>query len=597
MCGFIGKLSFNEFDEGEVFKANKYTECRGPDSKVVQNNKIENLNLTLIFNRLSILDLAENANQPLNSKKYKSSLMFNGEIFNHMSLRNDLTKKNVEFTTSHSDSEVVLNGLSYYGIDFIEKLRGQFAIFFHSTKKRKIYLVRDRLGQKPLFYSINNEDIVFGSNLLSVLKVKKNFDVSNSEAINYLNYGVIKSPNTLFKNIHKVRPGEIVEIDYSNKKFEQSSKLYWNIDDFKDTQEFELEKFHSLLSEAIELRMSADVPIANFLSGGLDSSSIIKNLHDNKISANTFSVYVDNEKYNEKKYIEEVVRKYQTNHSSIEISSKITSSEIFEGLDSLDEPYSDPSVIPSYLLSREISKKYKVAISGDGGDELLGGYSRVNQIINRKNKFENIYPKLYKIYPAVFGTGNKLLSRSGNIENAYRSYLEDEKLLNLFKVSSDKYDYANGLNNKEGLYKKLLSAEYKFYLSEMMMLKIDRTSMANSLEIRSPFVDHKLVEYIISTKPDYININLSKKILRDYLDPDLSKELIHRDKKGFVFDYEEWIYNNISTVSEIIDAGSIVKNLNKNILKLLSINKSRINSLRLWKLFTLENYLLNLNKI
>ena len=284
--------------------------------------------------------------------------------------------------------------------------------------------------------------------------------------------------------------------------------------------------------------------------------------------------------------------KYNLNHKSTSISTNISFDEINQSLDSLDEPYSDPSVVPSYILSKHISQFYKVAISGDGGDELLGGYERTNRSLQKSSFIGNLISKTYNIYPPILGTGNKFLSKSNNLETKYRSFLEDKKLIKLLNVSSDDNSYADGLDyNDIYHYKKLLVADYKLFLPEMMMFKIDRSSMANSLEVRSPFVDHKLIEFVMSKNTTYVNPNKPKEVLKKYLSVDFSDNFTERNKQGFVFDVESWVFNNINYISNKILNGHIVSDLNSNIINLLSINKSRINGQRIWKLFVLEHYL------
>ena len=212
--------------------------------------------------------------------------------------------------------------------------------------------------------------------------------------------------------------------------------------------------------------------------------------------------------------------------------------------------------------------------------------------IQKTGFFRNFISKAYKFYPAILGTGNKLLSNSSNLEIKYRSYLEDKKLIKLLGVSSASNNFADGLDYKNtNFYKNLLIADYKLFLPEMMMFKIDRTSMANSLEVRSPFVDHKLIEFIMSNNITYLNPGNSKEILKEYLSSDFSEEFILRKKQGFIFDVEGWVFSNLDYLTDKILNGHVVNDLNNKVINLLSINKSRINGQRIWKLFVLEHYL------
>ncbi len=594
MCGFIGKISFNRVDEEKLSICNKNIICRGPDSTKQLTLKSNEINYSFIFNRLSILDLSENADQPMLSENGNHILLFNGEIYNHKELRKYLSSKGVNFTTSHSDTEVILRGLILEGSSFIEKLRGMFSIFYLDKFKKEGLLVRDRLGQKPMYYKKTSDSLSFSSNLNSLINIDNNYKLDEHQILNYLNFGIVSSPDTLFQQYKKLLPGNLIEFNYSNGEFTKKLINYWSTDDHIGSNKFSKEQFFNIFKESVNLRNIADVPIANFLSGGIDSTSIVKSLHDSGQEVNTFSVNSNNQKYDESYWSDLVAEKYSTNHKSINLTSSINMSDIESALDSLDEPYSDPSVVPSYLLSKYISSDYKVAISGDGGDELLGGYKRIALALKNKTFLKNAFSNFYSIYPAFLGTGSTFLSYSNDYTTSYRSYLEDRKLLKLLKIKSKVKELNIPSKNGMSGYKTLLQAEYKFYLSEMMMFKIDRTSMANSLEIRSPFVDHKLVEYILSSNIDYVDISRPKKILKDYLLSDFDNNFVNRQKKGFVFDLENWVYQNTDTLLDTISSGIIGENYKVNNISKLNINKSRINANRIWKMYVLERYISNL---
>ena len=278
--------------------------------------------------------------------------------------------------------------------------------------------------------------------------------------------------------------------------------------------------------------MTADVPIANFLSGGLDSTSIVKNMYEQNKSINSFTVGTDSEKYDESKWANIVSEKYNTNHQSVIVPTNLNFDYVNSIINLMDEPYADPSIIPSYIISNEISKHYKVAISGDGGDELLGGYERTKLSLSKSSKFENYLSKLYKFYPSYFGTGSKFLSKSSELQVKYSSFLEDNNFLKLLKINPQNTDSYININNELDDYKSLILADYQFFLPDMMMYKVDRMSMANSLEVRSPFVDHKLIEYILSHNSTYRKDNENKLLLKNYLLKILIKILFTEKSKG-----------------------------------------------------------------
>ena len=595
MCGFIGEISLDKLNPQKLIKCNELIECRGPDSLVQKNFSAERIQYGLIFNRLAIIDLNNNADQPMESANSSSVIMFNGEIYNHRKLRKELEQKGVKFNTDHSDTEVLLNGLDYFGLDFIEKIKGQFSIAYMQTSSQKVYLIRDRVGQKPLFYSLNSSELIFGSNLKSLVNYKDEFEINNSSIEEYMETGVVSSPNTIFKNINKVEPGQIVEINLSLKPFRLIKTNYWKPENFIDDKIFNEEEFFHLFTEAVSIRLEADVPVANFLSGGIDSTAIAKNLHDSSKTINTFSIAITDSKYDESKWSNEVAKRYGTQHKQVNINSDVQNSEILNSINSLDEPYSDPSVVPSFILCSAISDNYKVALSGDGGDELLGGYKRVSNTFKEKSSLNHLFSKLYNFQPTLFGTGANLSSNNKSYEVSYTGYLFDSKLMKYLNLSSSKHEFIENLRSREfPQYKNLMLEEYNLFLSEMMMLKVDRTSMANSLEVRSPFVDHTLIEYVFSRNHSYYNPENPKQILKSYLSEDFDSSFTSRSKQGFIFDLEGWVFSNLPLISQTLNEGSIINNIRSNFLNYFSYNKTRINANRIWRAFVLEYYLSNI---
>jgi asparagine synthase (glutamine-hydrolysing) len=596
MCGFIGNVSNSRVDINALVETNHLITCRGPDEtkNLDINTKeffgIQDINLQLIFNRLSIIDLSPKASQPMVSKEHKTISMFNGEIYNHRELRKELIKDGETFESNHSDSEVVLLGLSRYGMSYINKLNGQFAIFFIDTKKSKAFLIRDRLGQKPIFYHLLGDKLQFSSNLLSLLKINQHQTLDEKQIYNYLNLGVVPSPSTLFKNYFKVKPGTFLEIDLNVNIYKSKETKYWDIEEKHSSKKFDVEEFMNLFSDSVTKRMESDVDVANFLSGGIDSTSIIKMLSEKDHPVNSFSVSYEDDRYDESYWFNQVVDKYNLNHQTQKLTKDDLNGDIESAINAFDEPYADPSIVPSFTLSRLISENYKVAISGDGGDELLGGYLRLQQLLGRK-KYLHPAKYLNNIYPNFLGTGNRFLKNSSNFSEAYSSYFEDINFTKLLGINASNRIFEELIPNTENTYKKTLIADYNLYLTEMMMLKVDRTSMANSLEVRSPFVDHDLVEYTLGTSHEYFDINNPKKILKEFLSEDFNNEFLNRKKMGFVFNLEKWVFNNINTIKDTVHEGDIIRNLNPNIIDRLLINKSRINAQRIWKIFILEKYL------
>lgn len=596
MCGFIGKIS-DKVDNFEIYKdSNDVISCRGPDETKHIYDKIDkifpdsknNKNILAFFNRLSIIDLSDQASQPMVSDKYKSLILFNGEIYNHKELRIDMESDGIKFKSSHSDTETLLNGFSIYGLDFLYKIEGQFAITFLDSIKNKVYLIRDRVGQKPLFYKFNSYNLCFSSGLRPLALSENQININENSLVDYLDYGVVPSPNTIFKEIYKVEPAEIVQFDISNEiKLERKYK-YWEIEKYIDNKSFEEDIFFDKFSSAVTKRLESDVPIAALSSGGIDSSSIIKNLSGSQKNLSTFSVGYSDPKYDESEWFLKVSEKYGTNQTSSIIEIKNLEKKLNESIESFDEPYSDPSTLPSYLISKEISKNYKVAISGDGGDELLFGYKRSKYMSRYKPK-KYISNSIDKIYPKFLGTGNNFKKYNNEKINAYASFFSDKNFLDILNLNSNLTFEKSFFSKHEDNFKSTMITEYKFFLSEMMMLKVDTTSMANSLEVRSPFVDHKLIEYILMSKIDEHSSIYNKSILKKYLSSDFDKNFLTRDKMGFVFNLEKWIYENSNNVKDVIKGINL--NINLSRTQNLFRFKSRINAQRLWKLYFLAIYL------
>ena len=598
MCGFIGSVTSSQVSENLLASCNERVECRGPDEKIVMRNKTFGSNKkfhNLIFNRLSIIDLSRQASQPMVSDQFNTLMMFNGEIYNHRELREKLESFKVNFRSSHSDSETLLNGLSYFGMDFLKDVNGQFAIFFQNINKKEYFLIRDRAGQKPLYYSYNNDQLFFGSDLKSISNLSNNFSVNKDQLVNYLNFGTTITPGTFFENVQAVLPGECVKFSFnSNQQIIKSNTKYWELSEFLDEKDFKNEEFISLFEDSVWKRLESDVPVSSFVSGGLDSTAVVKALNKKSNNLNTFSMVTDSKNFDETRYMTQVVDKYKTNHSVEVINSDISFEEIKSIVLSFDDIIYDPSIIPTYLLSKNISKNFKVALSGDGGDELLSGYQHYSNFISNKNIPSKLSDVLYSSYPGYFGSGNNILKNSSNWKSAFSSFYSDTKLLELLRIDDFVSFEEIFLSNKENDWKSLMLTDHKFFLNEMMLKKIDRASMLNSLEIRSPFLDHRLFEYVAShsrSEPDYKFI--PKKILKEYLSQDFNNHFLERKKMGFSIDIVELIRKNKLEIYETILNSELNQIYDlKFITKLLYIN-TRFNALRVWKLYCISLYLEN----
>ena len=592
MCGFIGIASKQKIDQNLVSIENERIICRGPDETKIFNKEFNNLNIHLTFNRLSILELSENGSQPIIDETNNYVLIFNGEIFNYIELKDRLKRYENQFRSSNSDSEVLLYGLINEGKDFLNKIIGQFAFVFFDFIKNEVIMARDRTGQKPLFYCLVNDSLLTSSNLKSISNLSGEKDIDEGSFSEYLAQGVVTSPNTIYKNIFKLEPGSVATINLNEEKLKIRKEFYWNIVDFvSEKSNFDPNHFIDLISDSIELRLRSDVPVATFCSGGLDSSFIIKKISEKGYNIPTFSVINQNPKYDESQYINQVIKKYATDHTNDLIDDDINLSDLIKLNKLFDEPYCDASNFPSSLISESISKKFKVAISGDGGDEIFFGYQRFQNYLKQKKLNNYFVDKMFGIYPGWLGTGNNIYRFHNDINKSYLSYFEDIKLIELLNLDYESKLAKKYLNNEINNIKNIMIFENRYYLSELMNLKVDRTSMAHSLEVRSPFVDHRLIEYLLSCSTESLNYKKPKTFVKSQLQDDFDHEFLNRKKMGFVFDLEGLIFSNKNNVKKYILDSNLESLVSLNKIEKLYRNKSRINGLRLYKLLIISDYL------
>jgi asparagine synthase (glutamine-hydrolysing) len=597
MCGFLGIISKNNINNELFQKANNHITCRGPDEKIHLNSleekkfSIHGFNFSFIFNRLSIQDLSPTGKQPMYSKEFNSLIMFNGEVFNHIELRRELESEGFNFYSNFSDTEVLLNGLSKYGKSYLKKINGQFSIFFINFDTNDMFFTRDRLGQKPLYYTESKKELLFGSNFKSLITYKSGIDLDKSSMADFLSYGVIPSPNTIDKNTYKLKPAEILEYTINEDEIRFKNKEeYWQINNLIHENRFDTSLFLKTLDSSIDLRTNADVPISNLLSGGIDSTFISKKIKELGKKFTSYSVFFSS-KYNEKPWIEDVVDKYALTHESLYFNKLEFKSIDEKVINSFDEPYFDPSNMPSYLIYEKVSKEYKVTVTGDGGDELLNGYKRLHASLKPPKYMGRIFENLYKIYPSIFGTGNIFKSRSRDVLDRYESFLNDEKFKKLIFPN-----YQNNFNIKEqyikngNLKKSIMALDYKLFLSEMMLLKVDRTSMAHGIEARSPFLDYRLIEQVLGSKINNERF-FNKKLIKNILSEDFNHEFLNRKKMGFVFDLKKYVYSRDIEFFKIIKDSELSSHLNLTSLRFFKIIRTRINSHRIYKLYILASYL------
>ena len=566
MCGVVGYITNKNNVTRNLINLKKMSSSlvhRGPDSGEVISyiDKIY-----LAHRRLSIIDVSSDGSQPMNSSSNRYIISFNGEIYNHLHLRKLIEKnKNIKWK-SNSDTETLVELFDYFGIEeTLKKISGMFSIALLDKKEKKLFLIRDRMGEKPMYFGYDSNIFFFGSELKAF---KKNEDIKlslNQYALSkYFKYGYVPAPFSIYKNVFKLEPAHYLEIDFDN--FNESKyqlKRYWNKDNLKDfdyNYKDVKNNTEKLLLESVKEQLISDVPLGAFLSSGIDSSLIVSMMQ--KISprnVNTFSIGFLEKEYDEAKNAKKIASYLNTNHNEFYVSSKNVQEIIPNISEIYDEPFSDSSQIPTYLVSSFARKKVKVSLSGDGGDELFGGYNRYlnSSKILKFNNFipnhiKNILIKFLKILSP--STWNKLLYYLMNFYLFPKVNLPGDKIYKIIGLIeknniSDLYDFyishwnGNDLPFVSDKNNYLLKDKYNFvtindftaemmhydsisYLPDDILVKVDRAAMANSLETRAPFLNHELVSYAHNMPTKYKLGKKNKLILRDILSNYLPKNYL-----------------------------------------------------------------------
>lgn len=627
MCGIFGFFSKTGFiNSQELSKSINLLKHRGPDNTGIVlfqkglHRYYSNLvpkgewSSVLSHTRLSIIDLTEAANQPMSNEDDTVWVVYNGEIYNFNEIREDLKAHGHKFR-SRTDSEVIIHGYEEWGIDVVQRFRGMFAFAIFDQRKNKLILARDRLGVKPLKYFYNGETFIFASELKGLIHlIPGRLDLDSVNKFLTLRY--IPSPDTVLEGVKKLSPSEILEFDLNT--WQMRKDTYWRPEFLnKTTISFSEAKegFRRLLSESIFIRTISDVPIGVYLSGGIDSSTIVAFLRENGVdSINTFTLRFDRHSYDESEYARDVAQRFQTVHHEFQ-TPELTYDVLQEIVDSLDEPFGDPSYIPTYFLSKFTSEHVKVILSGDGGDEILGGYKRyfiysrwkilsllppikANFIKNLPleiNK-KSLIGKIQGVSEALsMGYWGAYLMRFNGIRDSLKRFLMTPETYNSFKGFSIE-DIVCDFNDSKKIrdtIERLIWIDMHTYLPDYILTKTDLALMAHSVEGRNPFVDYRLVEFSNCLPPEYKFKEGGKYILKRILEEYLPEEIIYRKKMGFNPPIKYWFRANLDLLCEIFSDGNFVsgdifelKHIHHMIDKFKTTN---INiSEQLWLIMTLE---------
>ena len=560
MCGICGYISNCAISEVEFQKMNDLMSHRGPDDAGIYQTEVRNGFVGVAHRRLSILDLSHNGHQPMFDEEKQCAIVFNGEIYNFEEIRSTLEKKGYTFF-SNCDTEVVLKAYLEYGEFFLQHLNGMFAIAIYDFRNDLLLLARDRLGKKPLYYYKKNKTIVFSSELKPIMQYPYFQKKIRADIIaRYLVRSTIVSPDTIFEDTYKLRPGEYIIY----KDGTVNKKMYWDLlDEWKRGSEEQEEeyiacknKLKQLLYDAVEKRLIADVPTGAFLSGGIDSTLVSAMANELKPGGiDTFSIGFENEQYDESVYARETAEYLGTRHHEMIMTEKQLLNVLNELPKYYDEPFADSSQLPSMLVSQFAKKDITVALSGDGGDEFFCGYLAYDEL----GTMQLLEPYLNVVRTCVNSKFiNQLVPEErvrALINNRDRCYkvqvlpgMREEIARNLLIDSqkSAKYEHEKFIEAVDWKEKGML-LDMMTYLPDEILTKMDRASMRYSLEVRCPILDYRILEYSFRIPMQYkYHKNEKKRILKDVLYDFVPREIMDRKKQGFAVPISKWLREDLN---------------------------------------------------
>jgi len=625
VCGINGLYGLKESvlnAEQIITRMNNSLKHRGPDDGGVFISD----NIALGHRRLSIIDLSAAGHQPMYSFDKRYTIVYNGELYNFKELKFELQRivsgsgSQAYLFQTNTDTEVILAAYARWGADCLNKFNGMYAFAIWDNEKKELFIARDRLGIKPLYYFFTDGIFAFSSEIRALLSsdlIPKKLD--QNSLVDYLRYQTVHAPNTIIKGVKMLMPGSYITISNGNVK----EKKYWQIDSLSKEQAIKKDykeickDVNDLLTKAVQRRLIADVPFGAFLSGGIDSSAVVGLM--SKVSSEkikTFSITFDESEYSEAKYAQLIAKKFNTDHHEIKLTPTDFLNELPNSLKAMDHPSGDgPN---TYIVSKATKNAgITMALSGLGGDELFAGYAIFKRSLElNKKKWLNVLPTiirksggtlLKKAKPSI--ESNKvaeLLSLSSlNFNNTYplsRQVLLDEQIKSILKQDilplNSVHEIISSFNKIDDLHQisQVSCAEVSSYMQNVLLRDTDQMSMAHALEVRVPFLDYTLVEYVLNLSDQYKYPVTPKKLLIDSLGELLPDEIVNRPKMGFVLPWNNWMKNELkSFCEEKIISLSKRKSFNEaGLTKLWNdfmANKPTISWSRIWILVVLENWL------
>ncbi len=605
MCGFLGEISKKLIPQDSFQKLLDLSIHRGPDQQGFWKDEVCQIG----FNRLAILDLSENGKQPLLSPSGKFAMVFNGEIYNYKDLQKKYNIADSDLR-SGSDSEILVHLIEKISIeDFAKELNGMFAIAIYDLVQKTVHLIRDFAGIKPLFYGTHQNGLVFGSQFDQIFQHQafENKKLRPEIMKEYFGLGYMQAPNTVFDTIFQVEPGQIISFSYDeNKVISKFNYFEWKTSNIiKESDKAVIDKTKIILSQVIQYQLNADVPVATFLSGGIDSPLVAAIAKQTRSSLKAYTFGIDNEAYNESDIAQKIATQLNLNQTIDTINEKQLLQIIEDHFNYFSEPFGDESSIPTFLITKNAKHFATVMLSGDGGDEVFWGYPRFIRSLDHLYWFKIpliIRKMTVPFYRKIFKNTSSAIDIFNNFEDwiLYKQihFYKLDKLVPKTKFSNELlaiYKFKKPLNKKNSL---LYLKENEFYAHlQKVLRKVDLMSMANSLEVRVPFLDKQIIEFSNTIIPEYgIKHKTPKLILRQLLNHFVDKKITDLPKKGFSIPIENWLKNELKNDvieailnkpfygKEFIDA-AILKEILDDFY-----NKNKGVSLGIWHLYTWQKW-------
>ncbi len=574
MCGIAGFIDFKKSSDIDIVR--KMTDAmdhRGPDDAGYEVYEARQALIGFGQRRLSILDLSPLGHQPMHFNDY--IVNFNGEIYNFKEVRQELIDRGYSFN-SWSDTEVILKGYHCWGLDVVHKFIGMFAIALYDKQKEQVIFIRDRAGVKPLYYYWKDDVLLFGSELKGLFEhpaFEKNID-TNSLAL-FLQFSYIPAPHCIFNNTYKLLPGHFLIVDLKSKNLEV--KKYWDVFDQYNKPEISIsdteaiEQTDKLLKNAYEYRMVADVPVGLFLSGGYDSSSVAALLQTGRTERlKTFTIGFHEAEFNEAPEAKKIANYLGTDHTEWYLTAKEAGAVLSKLPEIYDEPFADNSTVPTVLVSQLARQQVTVALSADGGDEIFGGYHKFSQAekytskipaslqsflsgtmslinpesifyFNKKYNFPTRYEKMKLIWQKKDPVSAMKYIGQYITETEVETFLgKPFERYNTFFEEGDKLQKDGGITNK------LLAVDYKTFLVDNNLVKVDRATMSVSLEGREPMLDHRIIEFLAQLPSNFkIRNGVTKWLLKEVVHKYIPKELMERPKRPFIAPLTVWFKEDL----------------------------------------------------